>query len=333
MADLGPTIYSERIFLRHRDAFSPHLADVGLDGSIFDHPEREVPIAQYIALLECAATAGNPGIGLDMGASLEPGDLGVLGHAAVAARDLHQLLETISRYIYVFAHDNVIRLDVTRERAIVSYQFYSKDGAGSQRDADFAVAAIARLVSLALGAHGVPRSVEFEHQAPDYREAYRKQFGCAVHFAAGGNRLHYDRRLLGVPLRTADRRLFEALEFYLADRLKVRAQDDDVLPKLNHLITTSLHAGPPAIADLASRLGLSSRSLQRKLGALNVTFSELVDRVRRDIALDYVRNSDHRLTDVAMILGYNESSSFTRAFKRWTGVSPEQMRAGASAAG
>jgi AraC-like DNA-binding protein len=84
--------------------------------------------------------------------------------------------------------------------------------------------------------------------------------------------------------------------------------------------------GTPDLVKVASQLGMSKRTLQRKLAEKDIVFSDLVESISRTIAMDYVQHTDYSLTDVALMLGYAELSSFSRAFKRWSGVSPQQAR-------
>ena len=172
----------------------------------------------------------------------------------------------------------------------------------------------------------MPKYVEFEYPKPDYSGKYFSAFRCESNFQRRGNRLHYDRRILDLPVPTSNPRLYEALEFYLKHQLQLRGQDDDLVRKLRHLVMASLHAGIPELPGIASQLGVSERTLQRRLREQNIVFSDLVDNTRKSIALEYVRGTTYRLTDVAQILGYTDPSSFTRAFKRWTDSSPTELR-------
>ena len=96
--------------------------------------------------------------------------------------------------------------------------------------------------------------------------------------------------------------------------------------KVEHLITVSLSEGLPDLSRIASQLGMSGRTLQRKLAERNLVFSEMLEAVCRSIAREYILHTDYSVTDIAMMLGYTDLSSFSRAYKRWTGVGPQQAR-------
>jgi AraC-like DNA-binding protein len=326
------TIFTERLFARFAAEFRPHLSAVGLDESIFTVPDMEIPIDVCAELLERVADVDDPAIALRMGREMEPTDLGVLGHAMLAARDVQQMLETLSCFIYVVVQEKEIRLDLSRERAVVSYRFLAQDAGPYRRDVEYSVCAIAKCIDAAVVRAIRPQRVEFEHARPEYARAYSAAFDCPVHFERGGNRLHYDRSTMHLPVASRDQRLYEALHFFLEDKLKSRKQDDDLLGKLRHLVATSLHAGLPQLAGVARQLGLSERTLQRRLAEQGIVFNELVDGTRKAIALEYLRDRRYRLIDIAQIVGYSEASSFTRACRRWTDKSPTELRKHRSAA-
>ena len=145
-------------------------------------------------------------------------------------------------------------------------------------------------------------------------------------FDRKSNRIHFDKTILTAPVLSSDPGLLKALRFYLDDRLKVRSEKEDLVAKLRHLISSSLVNGVPDQKRIAEQLGMSARTLQRRLRDNEVVFADLLDEIRCAIAQDYVSHSEFSLTDVSMMLGYGELSSFSRAFKRWTGSSPDLVR-------
>ena len=125
---------------------------------------------------------------------------------------------------------------------------------------------------------------------------------------------------------SADNSLLEALVYYLDSRLSLRSEDEDLLAKVRHLISTSLGDGLPDLNQVASQLGMSARTLQRKLGEHDMVFSDLLEAVCKSIATEYVLHTDYSITEIALMLGYNDLSAFSRAFKRWTGMGPALAR-------
>jgi AraC-like DNA-binding protein len=104
------------------------------------------------------------------------------------------------------------------------------------------------------------------------------------------------------------------------------APSPELLGSLRHLIRSLLPAGRPTVGHLAELSGHSLRSFQRHLAAAGVSFSDLVEEVRREMALELMRDPGVRLIEVGLELGYSDAATFSRAFKRWTGLTPRQCR-------
>ena len=320
------TIYSEHMFSRFEKELGPCADELGISRSIFQRPDVEFPIEQYYRMLECAAGSTDPHIGLSMGRALRASDLGAFGHAVEAAPTVRYALQLVERYIYVFAHANIVRLDIGKELFILGYNLTDPHLAIHQQDVDLVMSMMVKTIRDVSGRELNPTVVELAHSRPDYHKELQAHFGCDLRYDRGVNRLQYPSHVLDMPAKNSEPSLLQALEFYLADRLKLRSEDGDLLDKVNHLIATSLGGGVPEIGDVAMALGVSRRTLQRRLSEAGAVFSDMVDAVRREIAQDYVLNSSHTLTDISLMLGYQELSSFSRAFRRWTNASPQQLR-------
>ena len=320
------TIFSERLFTKHAAELRPFLAEVGLPYAILERPDIEIPIEKYTELLEVVARNSNPHIGLDMGQTIEPADLGVYGHALAAAADVSQMFGVMSQYLYVFAQANRIRVETGRNRTMISYRYTMPQVANYQQDVEFATTAIVTMLRRLTGRQIRPICVDFEHKKPAYAKLHGQIFNCEVRFGRRGNRIHLDKSVLDLPIISADQSLFNALESNLAEHLKIRSDEDDLITKVNHLISVSLGDGGADIRWTARKLGVSQRTLQRRLADEGHVFSEMVEKIRRAIAMEYVEFSNYSLTDIALMVGYGEQSSLTRAVKRWSGRSPQQIR-------
>ncbi|MCF4615477.1 helix-turn-helix transcriptional regulator, partial [Acinetobacter baumannii] len=110
------------------------------------------------------------------------------------------------------------------------------------------------------------------------------------------------------------------------NRYLARFDKENILARVKVKLIEKLSTGDFQQQDVAKSLGLSIRSLQRKLSAENTSYSELLDQTRHELALSYIKNSSHNITEIAYILGFTDVSSFTRAFRRWTDLSPIHYR-------
>jgi AraC-like DNA-binding protein len=326
-----PTIFSERLFARFKDQLSPYLDRVGIPPTVMTRHDVEIADMKYVELLETVARESNPNIGLEMALAVEPQDLGVLGHAVAASRTIGEAIEIFSRYLYVFSQSNAVRLDIAEQQAVCSYTVSVLQPDLVRQDAEFSIGFIVRKL-LDLGGRRVrPSLVEFRHSRLPGRREHEKVFGCDVVFERAANRVHFQRDVLDYPVLSADLGLLEALRFYLEDRLVTRSEEEDFVAKIQHLVTTSLAHGLPTVEQMAKRMGISGRSMQRRLAERNMVFSDLIESICEPIALDYVRNTRYSFTDIALMVGYSDLSAFSRAFKRWTGHTPSEMREEAAA--
>ena len=317
---------SEGIFARFEQQFRPFLAKLEIPESVFTRRDVEISLLKYSELLETVARKSNPCIGLDLGQSLETSDLGVIGHAMSASATIGEALAVFSRYIYVLCQSNNIRLDLGEDKAVFTYNVTMLQPDLVRQDAEFVLGLITTMIRRLSGRSFRPRLIEFCHSPFDGTKRHQNLFDCDIAFERRQNRIHFSRLVLDYPVLTADQGLLESLIFYLDSRLRIRSEENDLLSKVRHLISISFSEGLPKLNQVASPLGMSGRTLQRQLRDKEVSFGDLVDEIRCEIAQDYISHSDFSLTDLSMMLGYGELSSFSRAFKRWTGRSPDLVR-------
>jgi AraC-like DNA-binding protein len=164
------------------------------------------------------------------------------------------------------------------------------------------------------------RRVGIVGPAPRVPAAYDAWFGAPVAFEAHVDELVFDRALLDSPLRTADRATAAALGTHGRGICPELQAPDPFLDAVRDAARRGLERGDARVATTASRLGLSVRTLQRRLGELGASYSALVDDVRRETALQLVGRRPS--TEVALMLGFSTPAAFFRAFRRWTGTTP-----------
>jgi AraC-like DNA-binding protein len=176
------------------------------------------------------------------------------------------------------------------------------------------------------GLRVVPRAVWFLHARPRRVDALHRFFGTEeVDFGRAENGLLFDRAWMEARLTTADPRLLATAEQLADSALRARAPAEDFTTTVAARIEEALGSGA-GVEDIAARLHMSKRTLQRRLEEGGLSFQELVDRVRAEKARALVRDEQLELADVAFRLGFSDVSSFSRSFRRWTGISPGRYR-------
>ena len=322
-----PTILAEDFFRLNAELFAPYLHEVGLDEQVLHSPDSEIPLARYIALWEVLGREVDPAIGLRIGSSTHSSALGAFGHALRSAPSIPLMLRCLSHFIVVFSHATRVGVEEDQQGVKLSYQITEASIVQRRQDAEFSLALALTLIREITGdARLVPLRIDFEHAAPADLSVHRELFQCPLYFDQPDNRGYFSHELLALPVRTGDSRLFSALQPFLEEQRQRRVAPSDLLSRLGHHIASSLSSGGTSLELMARSLGMGPRTLQRRLAEQQVEFSQLVEDVRRALARQYVAGGEYSITEVALLLGYAEASSFSRAFRRWTGQSPQAYR-------
>src|SRR5258706_4054210 len=178
----------------------------------------------------------------------------------------------------------------------------------------------------------IPVRVRFVHPRAQCPAELVQFFGCPVEFGARMNDIRYERTAGNAPIVGADPYLNKVLVGYceeaLAHRRPVRGS---LRSRVENAIVPLLPHGEAGAAEVASKLGLSERTLARRLATEGVPFSTLLDQLKLDLANRYLADAETSISQIAWLLGYQEVSGFSKAFKRWTGRSPRQARHGSLA--
>ncbi|MNZ25260.1 HTH-type transcriptional regulator VirS [compost metagenome] len=321
------TVLAESFFRRNAELFRPHLSTVGLSEKILSAPESEIPVTQYVALWEVLGREVSPTIGLEVAMRTESSELGAYGHAIRCAPSMQLVLRSLSHFMVVLTQATQLDVEDNGKWITLAYRVTDASIVQRRQDAELTICIVLNLLrEVTQNPQLMPVRVDFEHRAPADLTYHRQVFTCPIRFEQPDNRLYFARELLDMPIRTADPRLFQALEPFLEQQRQSRSASTDLLSQIAHHIASSLSSGGASLEQVASDLKIGVRTLQRRLAEHNVEFSQLVEDVRRSLAESYVAQSDYNLTEIALLLGYSEASSFCRAFRRWTRLTPQQFR-------
>jgi AraC-like DNA-binding protein len=199
----------------------------------------------------------------------------------------------------------------------------SADPADEAVDAFIAVAV--RLCRTLAGRSFSPLGVELRRAAPKDPAPFLRYFRVMPTFGAPLDVLTLDRPMLDARLLTANAEVARANDAVIADHL-ARLEAARIGPRVRQAIDELLPQGEPDSVTIARRVGMSQRSLQRKLAEEGTSFAGLLDETRRTLALNYLDEGRYTVSEITYLLGFANVSGFSRAFKRWTGVSPSAHR-------
>jgi AraC-like DNA-binding protein len=172
-----------------------------------------------------------------------------------------------------------------------------------------------------------PKAIHFTHAEPSYRAEYDRIFGVPLVFGSHMNALLMDEAFLSIRRPPTNRYVFGLLSAHAEALLKSLENSKSTRGRVESLLLPVLHTGEASMDMIARKLGVSRQTLFRKLKAEGTTFEQVLDGLRHQMALHYLKSGKVSVNETAYLLGFSDPASFSRAFKRWTGASPRMMRA------
>ncbi|MFA5120437.1 AraC family transcriptional regulator [Zavarzinia sp.] len=309
---------------------APFLAGAGLAPDVLDDTRRLIAATDELAVIAAVLDdlGDPPGFGLEVGRRYRVAAYGVWGFALLASPTLRGALLLGLEYqdltfslmaidvVSVEAEDAVVFDDRTVPAALRRFMI--------ERD----IAACRQIVTDLWGAPLPCRSASFRFPAPADPAAYAAALECPVVFDAAQNALHYDHQVLDRPLPQANPAVAALHIEACHARLRQIRGEDEFVEKVAAVALADPGHFPPLDA-VAEKLGLSERTLRRKLADSGLGYRDLIARLRQDLACEMLRTTGLSVEAVAERLGYAETASFTHAFRRWTGQAPSRFARGA----
>ncbi|HIQ35284.1 AraC family transcriptional regulator [Acinetobacter venetianus] len=265
------------------------------------------------------------GLGLEIAAYVQPKHLGIIAYLALSCENLG---EAMARYqdFHRLIYDGSPLL-VEFDHPYVSIRWEAPEPNPTQLTDEIAIALMIQFLKLFMSGEGINlHEVHFLNSAPKNISVYEQYFQCRVRFDQPRTQLILPVAEAFKPLRNGDHTLQQLLlqqAQALLDKLPNSTQLDQ---RLQHAISTGLQKNQYQIDFIAKKLGVSVRQLQRHLQQQNATFQERVQQIRFMLATEYLKDPHLSLQEIALLLCYSEQSAFQRAFKIWTGQTPQQWR-------
>lgn len=308
-----------------RDAL---LRSVGIDPDGTIDPAHMVSDAEYYGFFERCAAADSKGwtLPLRVGASMRCDEYGAFGLAWKSATDLRGSYERAERYARVLTSESTYEVESTHGGAFMHLYRNEERRLGVRLSNEATIASIVSISQQVASETFQPLAVYFRHSAPNSTTEHEAHFGCPVHFATERDALLVSEETLRTPNKVGDTDIVRFFDTLLEADVSKLDDDRPIKRQVQDRISQSLSEGVPAISEVARQLGMSGRTLQRRLSEMGLSYQKLVDETRRRLAHRFLRQTNYSLAEVAFMTGFAEQSSFTRAFKRWAGQSPRSYR-------
>lgn len=309
-----------------------YLDDCGLEApelhqtlQSYDSGQR-MPITTWWSLLErMAQMQPLPALGLRIGEHIEVQHLGVLGYLAASCDTLEQALRRFQRFQPLL--HNLSPSLASRETHDLRYGWDPAYGRSTLLSNEVLVSGLLHIARRLTGHDTLtPTRVEFPDPEAADPNAYEALLGCPVRFKARALFIHFPLTILELPINGSDPHLRAVLDQQAQAQLQVLPQPDAFLSELQRLVVEALQEGDPSLAQVARRMVVPPRTLNRRLRERNLSYKGLLDQLRFQLAQRYLADRRLSLPEIALMLGYSEQSAFTRAFKRWCGQTPLHYR-------
>jgi len=298
------------------------MANAGLDAIGARISDREFAILVGNAL----HLTGDPALGLKLGLRLNLSAHAVLGQAFMTCRDLGQVIDLFLKYYHLLAPALHLEYDLVDEMCVLTTV---SSLAETPLDFSYELMCGAMLNTLRglLNRHDLQLHLEVPYPRPAHAAQYHEVFGPDVHFNCVTGRIAFHRDLLSTPLPSSNPALRSLYEGECARLLSDLEQEPSVAEQTLRLMR-KLEGQYPQMPQTAQMLNLSPRTYRRRLASENCAYQDLLDQVRAEHATRYLQNTRLPLSSIAYLIGFNDASNFRRAYLKWTGRSPSEVRHG-----
>jgi AraC-like DNA-binding protein len=303
------------------------LRSTGIDPASLATSDTRVDYTRFANLQTRAlALTGDEALGLHIAEKASEAAFDLVAHLIAHAPTLREGIDLCLRFQRVFADDSELSLEEKDQIARVRLTFPRTSPRADRSHAEFVMAGLSRMIR-AFGARSGPKAIYFEHPRPDHHQEYTRIFGGAERFRQRFTGIDLDPRLLDRPQLHHHAELHQVLRSQAERELDRLTRGVKLAERLKqHLIARSPLGGPPDMTVVARDLGMSERSLRRRLTEEGVSYKAIVNEAFSTAATWLLADSKRTIQETAHALGFSDPTAFHRAFKRWTGMTPKQFR-------
>ena len=305
----------------------PLFEQADIDLELARDPNARFPSEKTTRLMSLGVQAsGDPAFGLTVGRHIRPTSFHALGYANWASRNLREAQERMCRYFKVFTTSSYSELLEDEEHLIVHPVAYpSYISILNHEHFEGFLSCIIQTARHLLPGRSEIAKVRLTRPRPQDTASFERFFKCPIEWESDGVYLYVKKSIMDIPLPTANPELAQLNEQLCKDYI-ARFDRLDIVNQVSNKLVETLPHGEPGMDRIATEMMTSSRTLQRKLRAKGTSYKQLLDDVRKEMALQYIRQSHVPIGEISYRLGFAHISNFSRAFKRWTGKTPIDYR-------
>jgi AraC-like DNA-binding protein len=306
---------------------APLLMRAGLTPELIAEPEERLTVRGQITFLSEAASAlKDDCLGFTLARDHDPREIGLLYYVMASSRTLGEALQRLARYSTV-TNEALVFGYREGNRLVIDLSYSGVPRHSDRHQMEFCMFAALRICRMLTGQKLVPQHFSIAHHWSGDTAEMSRFVGTKVEFGADRDEFALNIEARELPVVHADNHLNDLLLKYCEAALANRQGDVSQLrTKVENAISSLLPHGRVFVGDVARTLGMSERTLGRKLADEGLNFTDILQHLRRDLTVRYLDDRKLRVSQIAWLLGFKEVSAFTHACKRWTGKTPRQLR-------
>ena len=265
-------------------------------------------------------------LGFHLGQNFDLREMGLLYYISASSETLGDALRRSERYIAIGNEGVALSVRKGKDELTITFHYVGVERFSDRHQIEFFVTCLVRLCRQLTNRHLLPSRVSLCHRREKGRFELDRFLGSAVVFGADMDEVAFPGTVAEMPILNSDPFLNGLLIKYAEETRAYREYHGAFEVDLANIVASLLPHGQAHLQEVSHRLGMSRRTLARRLASEGLTFSGVVAKLRTDLASRYLNEQDLAVSQIAWLLGYQEVSGFTHAFKRWTGKSPKEAR-------
>jgi len=302
------------------------LREAGLSEEQLRDPDARIPLSAVARIWQATISRSpDPMLGLRLGVNVRARQFGLVGYTLLFSRTLGGALERLARYSRIVSDLLVVELEASAEATWVRLDVQPALRA-LRPAADARLAALVAVCRELSGTPIAPLAVEFPYRRPGDVKDYEKFFRAPLEFSCLCTSFLLGREDLARPVVSSDDALTGYLERLAEQVLSALGAERTIHDQVRRILWQEMTEGVLSVGRAARCLGLSPRTLQRRLREEKTTFAAVLAELRQEMAQPLLRDGRLAVSEVAFLLGYEDVTSFQRAFRHWFGVSPREFR-------
>lgn len=323
----NPQVFARATHLIRRFIAAEGISSPELGRQLDEATRNErMPIEKWWELLDVLAKVnGDPAVGLRVGQYAQTQDIGVLGYLAASCATLGQALQRLQRF-QLLLHD-LSDTWILQQGDEFYFGWSGQRGDSTAISNDVLVSGLLTVMDeLTAPQQGRPTLIEFPDQRPVGGMQHETQLGCPVRFGCETLAIRVPLSLLQLPINSRDTHLCQILDRMAEAMVNGLAESDEFLSSMQQAMMAGLEEGKLSMPWLSRKMNTPVRTLYRGLQHRDQTYKGVLDKLRQELASQYLADPALTLSDIALMLGYSEQSAFSRAYRKWTGETPLQAR-------